>query len=71
MTRIHAAVCAICGEPIRKAKEQVGPAVYPYTLPGYHRTDKAHKDCAATAWSEHNARVRAVALSRAEGSLHE
>ena len=71
VTRIHAAVCAICGEPIRKAREQVGPAVYPYQLPGFHRTDRAHKDCASRLWSEHNARVRAGAIARAEGSLTE
>lgn len=46
MTRIHAALCRICGEGIKKAGEQVAPALRPFYLPGFSAVDVAHRKCA-------------------------
>lgn len=46
MTRIHVALCVICGEGIKRQGEVVSPALYPFNLTGFHRTDRAHHKCA-------------------------
>ena len=50
--RIHAALCRICGEGIKKAGEQVCPAVRPFYLPGYSIVDVAHRKCANRVYSQ-------------------
>jgi hypothetical protein len=58
--RIHAALCRICGEGIKKAGEQVCPAVRPFYLPGYSIVDVAHRKCANRAYAQANTRGTAT-----------
>ena len=58
--RIHAALCRICGEGIKKAKEQVAPALRPFYLPGFSAVDVAHHRCANRAYAQANTRGTAT-----------
>ena len=58
--RIHAALCRICGEGIKKAGEQVAPAARPFYLPGFSIVDVAHRKCANRAYALANTRGAAT-----------
>lgn len=54
--RIHAALCRICSEPIKKAREQCAPALRPFYLPGFSIVDMAHWKCANRVYAQANTR---------------
>lgn len=56
LVKIHAALCVICGEPVKRQGEVVSPALYPYQMEGFHKSDRAHMRCAARV---HTARLQA------------
>lgn len=63
--RIHAALCVLCGEGIKKAGDVVAPALYPYSLPGFHESDRAHTRCAVKAGHELSGHADALACELA------
>ena len=66
MTRIHVALCVICGQGIKKQGDVWSPALDPFNLPGFHASDRAHHKCANKAAREHFASANKQALARAE-----
>lgn len=61
VTRIHAALCVLCGLPIKRQGEVVPPGHYPYSMAGFHDSDRAHLRCAAAEWAKRDFHTRAGA----------
>lgn len=65
--RIHAALCRICGKPIKKAREQCAPALRPFYLPGFSAADVAHWKCANARHYAVNGVEEAFAAEKRKG----